>query len=84
MKILKCIAVGSAASLLSIVAMVAIDTVRWFWILRNYRPPAKNSAVAIDYVQVFESIPYRWLIVLFCFGIGFVWELWRLHRERKS
>jgi len=78
MNYLKSMAVGLGAALLSVTIMGAGVAVRAFWLLRKYPPPEGGAwGIDIDLVSVFKNFPYHWLIVLFCFGIGFLWEFRR-------
>jgi hypothetical protein len=82
-KISKSIAVGVATAASSIFVMVGALTLRWFWLLRDYQSP-EGSDIGVDLVSVFSSIPHHWLIVLFCFFIGFAWEFRRLNWPRRA
>jgi hypothetical protein len=79
MKYLKAFMVGLAASIFSIFAIVACGAAWVFWSLRNASPP-DGAVWATDFVLAFMGVPYHWLIVSFCFGVGFTWELRRASR----
>jgi hypothetical protein len=77
MNYLKSIAVGLVGALLSIVIIVAGVFAHAFWLFRKYPPPGGGDW-GIDLVSAFENVPYHWLIVVFCFGIGLIWEFRRV------
>jgi hypothetical protein len=77
MSYLKSIAVGLAGALVSIVIIGAGVFARAFWLFRKY-PRPEGGDWGIDLVSAFENAPYRWLIVLFCFGVSFIWEFRRV------
>ena len=79
MSYLKAIAVGIVASISSIAAIFACATIWAAWLFRN-TPPPEGGAWAIDLVSVFKNLPYHWLIVSFCFAVGFIWEIRRASR----
>lgn len=77
MTYLKSVAVGLAGALLSIVIVVAGASARVFWLVRRY-PPPEGADWGVDFVMAFKSVPYHSLIVVLCFGVGFLWEFRRV------